>query len=256
MAPSEHLLLLTYTPRDDVDDRGYDDWVRDVDNPFWMGVPGIVDYTSWKIARPLVGSVAFTHLDLMFLDGPEGFERVFGRPDAIEFAREWCELWGATPDADDLAASNAEMHLFEPVGPWPDGWRRTDTLVASFLTPHPADRGSDHGTWHREVAWPVVSSRPGVASLTGWRLTAAKVGERSFTDMSLLFLEQPDALAGLAGDADVRQVADRWLDRFGPGGDAGLATALPTVLCELIAAPAENGPARPDRLGAPGPAVD
>ncbi|MEZ5101766.1 MAG: hypothetical protein R3C15_18600 [Thermoleophilia bacterium] len=236
MAPSAHLLLLTYTPREDVDERGYDDWVRDVDNPFWMGVPGIVHYTSWKIARPLVGSVPFTHLDLMFLDGPDGFERVFGRQDAIDFAREWCDLWGATPDADDLAASNAEMHLFEPVEARPDHWRRTDTLVASFLAPSPTGDG-DPGTWHREVAWPAISSRPGVASLTGWSLAAAKVGPASFTRLSLLFLDDPAALAGLAADPEVMQVADRWLDRFGPGGDAGLASALPTVLCELIAAP-------------------
>lgn len=237
MAPSDHLILLTYTPRADVDERGYDDWVRDVDNPFWMGVPGIVHYTSWKIARPLVGEVPFTHLDLMFVDGPDGFERVFGRQDAIEFAREWCDLWGATPDADDLAASNAEMRLFGPGGPEPGDWRRTDTLVASFLTPRVADGDGDPGTWHRDVAWPAVSSRPGVASLTGWELAAAKVGAASFTRLSLLFLDDPAALAGLAADPTVRDVADRWLDRFGPGGDAGLATALPTVLCELIAAP-------------------
>ena len=45
------------------------------------------------------------------------------------------------------------------------------------------------------------------------------------------------AQPAIATHVAVRDVADRWLDRFGPGGDAGLATALPTVLCELIAAP-------------------
>ena len=41
-SPSQVMCLLTYTPRADSASRGYDDWLRSIDNPFFNGIPGIV----------------------------------------------------------------------------------------------------------------------------------------------------------------------------------------------------------------------
>ena len=47
------MLVVTYTPRADSASRGYEQWLRDVDNPFFSAQPGIVLYENWKVLEPL-----------------------------------------------------------------------------------------------------------------------------------------------------------------------------------------------------------
>jgi hypothetical protein len=96
---SRDLLLLVYTPREDSYARGYDDWLRTVDNPFFNSVPGIRHYTNWKIASPADCAVPYTHFDLMYLDDAAAKDKVWANPDVMTFAQGWTEKWGRYPRA-------------------------------------------------------------------------------------------------------------------------------------------------------------
>jgi hypothetical protein len=93
------LLLLVYTPREDSNLRGYDDWLRAVDNPFFNGVPGIRHYSNWKVVSPADCAFPYTHFDLMFLADAAAKDRVWSNPDVMAFAQGWTEKWGRYPRA-------------------------------------------------------------------------------------------------------------------------------------------------------------
>ena len=94
------MLLLTYTPRRDVDLAAYHEWLRTVDNPFFNSRPAVKHYANWRVAEPKVGHENFTHFDLLEIDGPNGFGAVFGDEAIAAFARDWVRLWGEIPDPD------------------------------------------------------------------------------------------------------------------------------------------------------------
>jgi hypothetical protein len=97
-ADSGDMVLLPYTPRADSDSRGYDEWLRTVDNPFFNGVPGIQHYSNWKVAEVLWGDIGFTHFDYMRLEPGRGDE-VWANPDVVAFASGWVEKWGVEPQS-------------------------------------------------------------------------------------------------------------------------------------------------------------
>src|SRR5438477_577884 len=47
----DHAVFLTYTLPEDALARGYENWLRDVDNPFFNAIPGVGRYENWRIAR-------------------------------------------------------------------------------------------------------------------------------------------------------------------------------------------------------------
>lgn len=100
---SHSMLFLPYTPRDDADARGYDDWLRCVDAPFFNSVPGVAHYSNWKVAEVLTGSVPFTHFDFLLLDG--AVEQVWGNARLQDFAAGWLDKWGRDPANADLSVN-------------------------------------------------------------------------------------------------------------------------------------------------------
>lgn len=105
MNPTQTMLLLTYTPRADSESRGYEDWLREVDNPFFSSQPAVRGYTNWRVVEASVGTVEYTDFDIVYVDGRDGFEQVFlEQPEARKFAEEWVQKWGRDPASRDLAA--------------------------------------------------------------------------------------------------------------------------------------------------------
>lgn len=96
------MVFLPYTPRSDSDARGYDQWLRDVDNPFFNAVPGILHYSNWRVNAPTPGQMS--HFDFMYLD-PALADSVWANPDVIAFAGLWTEQWGSDPKAADLSVN-------------------------------------------------------------------------------------------------------------------------------------------------------
>lgn len=92
------MLLLTYMPRRGIDLARYHEWLRSVDNPFFNRRPAVKRYENWRVAAPKVGQENFTHFDLLEIEGPDGFDAVFGDEAIAAFAADWVRLWGEVPD--------------------------------------------------------------------------------------------------------------------------------------------------------------
>ena len=108
-ALSDVMVFLPYTPRADADARGYDDWLRQVDNPFFNAVPGIVHYSNWKVAGA-AKAFAFSHFDFMYLD-PSRADGVWSNAAVLAFAAAWTARWGAFPDAADVSLNYHSYRL-------------------------------------------------------------------------------------------------------------------------------------------------
>ena len=121
------MILLSYTLRPGVDTAEYDAWLREVDNPFFNGVPGIARYTNWKITAAAT-PVPFTHFDFMGVDSVKAAADVWQHQDVKDFTAEWRRLWGMGPEATDLSV-NAHVYLFENVEP--AGMSRSDEVVVT-----------------------------------------------------------------------------------------------------------------------------
>ena len=144
------MVFLPYTPRADSDARGYDQWLREVDAPFFNSVPGILHYSNWKVSSPAPG--AFTHFDFMYLDSALA-DGVWTNQFVIEFASGWTETWGIDPKAEDLSVNYNSYRLKRLSGLSlfsPDGVRIAGAAAAS-----PRFGGA---VW--EVEHPMVGSSP------------------------------------------------------------------------------------------------
>jgi len=96
------MLLITYAIRADADPRGYEDWLRRVDSPFFNAAPGITHYGNWKVTGGTNHFAPNTHFDFVGMASPESLDRVWNDPELNRFRREWRRLWGiadASPTA-------------------------------------------------------------------------------------------------------------------------------------------------------------
>ncbi|MBM3503228.1 MAG: hypothetical protein FJX65_05075 [Alphaproteobacteria bacterium] len=154
------MFLLTYTPRDGAEDAGYARWIRQVDNPFFNGVPGIMHYSNWRFHEPSAGA-RFRYFDFMGLADRSVAESLFARDDVKAFTAKWRELWGRGPKATDLSV-NAEIFLAE---------RMT--------------AGNAMMRWAAFVAGAAVLPDRGFA---GWRIVRGLRSEPSFKSFATKFL--------------------------------------------------------------------
>lgn len=120
------MFFLPYIPRDDSDARGYDKWIRDVDNPFFNSVDGIELYINWKVGRVLKGALDFTHVDFMYVD-PAKEEAIWSNPDVAAFAQGWTDSWGSDPANADLSVNYHVYRLVQESGA--EGFNRSITTV-------------------------------------------------------------------------------------------------------------------------------
>jgi hypothetical protein len=88
------MLLITYALPADADARGYDDWLRRVDNPFFNAASCIAHYSNWKIAGGTNPFAPQTHFDFLCMRSEADFDPVWNDPDLNAFRREWKRLWG------------------------------------------------------------------------------------------------------------------------------------------------------------------
>lgn len=234
MSPSPWLLLFNETPRADSVARGYYPWLREVDNPFFMTVPGIVHYTNWRIVATPVGAVPFTHDDLMFLAGPEVLEVGLASPEAQEFVAGWVESWGRFPENAD-AAVNFQAYLSEEIAAPPGEARQSETLVLVTYTPRADAQERGYDDWLRDVGSPSLNGRPGVVSHSSWRIVDPAFGTPDYTHFELIFAEGRAEASALLSDPDLRAFAGGWLEQWGQEPGADLADNLRLCVCERVA---------------------
>ena len=116
------LVLLTYTLPPDARRRGYNEWLRQVDNPFFNSIVGIEHYSNWEILESDRVSLPFSHFDLLFVDGPDSLEGVWFNQELEVFRREWMEKWDT---AETKSLPPTRLHIWRP------GRRRVRYLLAN-----------------------------------------------------------------------------------------------------------------------------
>src|SRR5207253_132370 len=67
------------------------------DCPFFNSVPGIVEYTNWKIVEARGRPLPFTHFDLLGLTGIEAVDSVWNNPELQAFAANFRSTWRVVP---------------------------------------------------------------------------------------------------------------------------------------------------------------
>ncbi len=144
---SATLILLTYSPKDGVDDTAYESWIAEVDNPFFNSVPGIVRYTNWKVSSA-PPDLSYSHFDLLEIENEDAFDAVWNNVDLTNFRQKWRELWGRTPTEDSPLNSHAYLSSRVSGAPQP----LVDGIRLKF---EPASTEADFESWR------VVSSIKG-----------------------------------------------------------------------------------------------
>ena len=234
--PTDTMLFLNYTPRSDVDARGYDVWVRDIDNLFWSNTPGIAHYTNWKIARTLVGALPFTHFDFMFLDEIDGFGKVFGREDAQAFAKGWSDDWGRLPQSED-PADNAHIHRCAPVAVPSSGFVCDRTLLLATSARRDGADDAAYDAWLAKCGRTFVGSLPGVEYVAHWRIAESIIGTDRFTDIDVVLVDPAVAAEELGAADGIGEFASLWRENWGARPGAALGESIQIAACSLISAP-------------------
>ena len=107
---TDHMLFLTYTPRDDSERRGYEPWLRSTDTPFFNSVPGIAHYSNWKLVPGKNGlSVDWGYFDFLHIANGKTIDDIWGNERLGAFATDWNVMWGKEPDNEDLSV-NYQIH--------------------------------------------------------------------------------------------------------------------------------------------------
>ncbi len=123
--PTDLAIFLTYTLPADAVARGYEPWLRDVDNPFFNAIPGVGRYENWRIARQQTRSLGYTHFDLMFVASEDELKRAWFDARLDAFRTGWIAKWGYGAAAP--APVNTFAYLMRRIGA--AAARRTDRLV-------------------------------------------------------------------------------------------------------------------------------
>lgn len=231
------LWMSLYSVRPDSEERGYHQWLRDLDNPFFNSRPGIVRYENWQVASVPVGTVPFDYFDLFFVDetlGPDGHVPFEGEQEAA-FARGWNDLWGLAPDGY-LEESGANIIRCRLVAE-PEDVVRTGHVVLIGTTPRAGAQDDGYDDWLRTVDNPFLNSLPEITSYTNWRVEHAHLGPTRFTDFDLMHVPDADGWERMVGNDAMREFAEGWIRQWGPVPDGSFEDNFVVVVGELIAAP-------------------
>lgn len=87
-------IFLTYSHRPHFDEKDYEGFLRQHDNPFFNGIAGIDRYENWKLVAPYPSALGFDYFDLIYLDGTRTLEDVWFDAELTTFRRGWVDLWG------------------------------------------------------------------------------------------------------------------------------------------------------------------
>ena len=204
------VIFITYTPGPGEQERGYEKWLREVDNPFFNSIPGIRHYANWQIERVLTAPpLGYAYIDFLGLEAASDLERVWFNPDLDRFRKEWVRLWG-----------------YEGATPGP--------LFAYAFLMRPVQSSGQHGTRFARISGGTGPVRAGFdlawqvdeivhKHFTGksegpWRQSAAAFNPLGLEWIGLSYGESADAWPDQAGTERVSYVA-RLL--ASPDGTAG-----------------------------------
>jgi len=89
------VIFIVYCLPKDAEGRGYADWLRRVDMPFFNAIPGVHHYANWRVDEVLRGTPPiWDWFDFQGLSSGDVLEPVWFNPDLDEFRTNWVKLWG------------------------------------------------------------------------------------------------------------------------------------------------------------------
>jgi hypothetical protein len=89
------VIFIAYTISPEAEARGYADWLKRVDMPFFNAIPGTRHYANWRLAEILAGLAPdWDWFDFQGLETADDLERVWFHPELDAFRKGWLELWG------------------------------------------------------------------------------------------------------------------------------------------------------------------
>lgn len=88
------MVFLSYTLPADALPRGYEPWLREVDNPFFNAIPGMGLYENWRNAEMRPADMLFEHFDFLHPETEADLERVWFNKDLDAFRQGWIRKWG------------------------------------------------------------------------------------------------------------------------------------------------------------------
>ncbi len=101
---TDTLVFLTYNVRPGTDFPAYEDWLREVDTPFFNSVEPIHYYANWKVIEGFY-LLPFSLFDFMTFAEPGDVERAWSEAKLQAFAADWEKQWGNDPGSEDKAAN-------------------------------------------------------------------------------------------------------------------------------------------------------
>jgi hypothetical protein len=240
-SPSQVMCLLQYTPRADAAERGYEDWLRSTDNPFFNSVPGILLYENWKVHAPILGKPDYAYFDLMYLDGNAAIERVWSNPKVIDFATEWTRQWGKVPDPTVDQSVNYHVVICDEIA-GPITPRRTSWCMFLPYVPRADAVALGYDKYLLEIDNPFFNSDvvPEVVSDANWRKRSEVVGREWWTDFDLMFIEGPEAVGGLFANPRAAEFMAGFVRHWGRVPEGTAEQNFDGVLAQLVAAPARR----------------
>lgn len=177
------MVLITYTPGPAMQPEVYEPWLRGEDNPTFNRIPGIGEYSNWKMRAG--GSLGFTHFDFLGLAAPADLERVWFNPELDRFRANWVKRWGYSGAAP--SPTSAYATLFTGRG---DPIRARERFVAIELDPA---QGAAGERWEAVAAlrkhWAIGRAGAGER----WQIPIAELNPLGCRAMSLRFVPQPPA---------------------------------------------------------------
>lgn len=135
------VVFIAYAVGPTAEEKGYSDWLRNVDMPFFNAIPGTLHYANWRLISLEVGEpTVWDYFDFQGLVCENDLERVWFNPDLDHFRSEWLRLWGyghgETPPAI------AHSYVMRPLAKSP-GHRTDDKLMLSGGIGQPPDAHAD-----------------------------------------------------------------------------------------------------------------
>jgi len=119
------MVFLSYTLPEDALARGYEPWLREIDNPFFNAIPGMGLYENWKNVEILPTSLPFQHFDFLHPQTAADLERVWFNKDLDAFRQGWIKKWGYGASGSTPAPASAYGWLAQRIsapaphrGPW------------------------------------------------------------------------------------------------------------------------------------------
>lgn len=128
------MVLITYTPGPTARPEAYEPWLRGEDNPTFNRIPGIAEYSNWKVHSP--GKLPCTYFDFLCLGRLQDLERVWFSPELDGFRAKWVEKWGYGSAGPSVMSAYAT--LFVRNGP---PFRATERFLQMDLDPAEGSTG-------------------------------------------------------------------------------------------------------------------